>query len=153
MNEAAAPDHTTSHVKDLAPVEAGGTSALGNTWTQRLVIFLRVMAVISMLNGLRYWAQVCGFAFAPDGGFEAQPVAWQTATVFFAVIDLVAAVGLWLAAPWGAVIWLTSAVSMIVVEAFFPRIYDTSIIFMLFEPLAIAAYLTLAVLAAREQPA
>lgn len=153
MNEAAAPDQATSHVKDLAPVETGEQAAQASIWTHRLVIFLRVMAVISMLNGLRYWAQVCGFAFAPDGGFEAQPVAWQTATVFFAVIDLVAAVGLWLAAPWGAVIWLTSAVSMIVVEAFFPQIYDTSIIVMLFEPLAIAAYLTLAVLAAREQPA
>jgi hypothetical protein len=42
---------------------------------------------------------------------------------------------------------------MIVVEAFFPLIYDTPILFMLFEPLAIAAYLTLAALAAREQPA
>jgi hypothetical protein len=68
------------------------------------------------------------------------------------VIDLVAAVGLWLAAPWGAVIWLTSAVSMIVVEAFFPQIYDTMWIFMLYEPVVIAVYLTLAVLAAREQP-
>jgi hypothetical protein len=50
------------------------------------------------------------------------------------------------------VIWLTSAVSMIVVEAFFPQIYDTGILVMLFEPLAIAVYLSLAVMAAREQP-
>jgi len=35
--------------------------------------------------------------------FEHQPMAWQTATVYFAVIELVAAVGLWLATPWGAV--------------------------------------------------
>ena len=147
MTEPAAPQAT-----ELAPVHAEAAAKDANVWTQRLVIFLRVMAVISMLNGLRYWAQVCGFAFVPDGGFEAQPIAWQTATVFFAVIDLVAAVGLWLAAPWGAVIWLTSAVSMIVVEAFFPQIYDTPLIFMLYEPLVIAAYLTLAVLAAREQP-
>ena len=45
---------------------------------------------------------------------------WQTATVFFAVIDLVAAVGLWLAAAWGAVVWLTACVSMAAVEVFFP---------------------------------
>lgn len=147
MTEPAAPQ-----AAELAPVNAEAAAKDANVWTQRLVIFLRAMAVISMLNGLRYWAQVCGFAFVPDGGFEAQPIAWQTATVFFAVIDLMAAVGLWLAAPWGAVIWLTSAVSMIVVEAFFPQIYDTPIIVMLYEPLVIAAYLTLAVLAAREQP-
>ena len=93
-------------------------------WAKRLLWFLRVMAVVSMLNGLRYWAAVCGFAFVPQGGFEAQAIAWQTATVFFAVIDLVAAVGLWLAAPWGAVVWLTSAVSMVVIEVVFPEIYD-----------------------------
>ena len=151
MNETAASEPVASHVKELAPVNAEPKLGVSR-WTDRLVLFLRAMAILSMLNGLRYWAQVCGFGFAPPGGFEAQPIAWQTATVFFAVIDLVAAVGLWLAAPWGAVIWLTSAVSMIVVEAFFPQIYDSGILAMLFEPIAIAAYLTLAVLAAREQP-
>ncbi len=151
MNDTAATEPVASHVKELAPVDAAPKKD-ANIWTQRLELFLRAMAIISMLNGLRYWAQVCGFGFAPPGGFEAQPIAWQTATVFFAVIDLVATVGLWLAAPWGAVIWLTSAVSMIVAEAFFPQIYDSGILVMLFEPVAITAYLTLAVFAAREQP-
>ena len=31
------------------------------------------------------------------------------ATIFFAVLDLVAAVGLWLVAPWGGVVWLLTA--------------------------------------------
>ena len=43
--------------------------------------------------------------------------------MFFGVIDLVAAVGLWLAAPWGAVVWLTSVISMVAVEVLFPQIY------------------------------
>ena len=47
-------------------------------------------------------------------------MAWQTATVYFAVIELVAAVGLWLATPWGAVVWLTTVVSMAVIELMFP---------------------------------
>jgi len=153
MTESVTPEPAAPHAQELAPVNADANKISGNLWTYRLVLFLRAMAVISMLNGLRYWAQVCGFGFAPPGGFEAQSIAWQTATVFFAVIDLVAAVGLWLAAPWGAVIWLTSAVSMIVVEAFFPLIYDSYVIAMLFEPVVIVAYLSLAVLAAREQPA
>jgi hypothetical protein len=134
---------------DLAGVKTGEEAK--GIWTTRLVHFLRAMAVLSMLGGLRYWAAICGFAFVPEGGFEAQPVAWQTATVFFAVIDLVAAVGLWLAAPWGAVVWLTSAVSMIVVEVFFPQIYDSMLLAMLFHFPTIIAYLVLAILAAREQ--
>ncbi len=141
---------TQQNPHDLAPVRSA--SEPKGTWTERLVQYLRVMAAVSMISGLKYWAAICGFAFVPEGGFEAQPVAWQTATIFFAVINLVAAVGLWLAAPWGAVVWLTSAVSMIVVEAFFPQIYDDLLVVMVFHPAAIVAYLVLAVLAAREQP-
>ena len=139
------------NILDLAPVKGGAESGGTTVWGQRLLMFLRIMAALSMLNGLRYWAEVCGIAFVPPGGFEGQTVAWQTATVFYAVIDLVAAVGLWLAAPWGAVVWLTSAVSMVVIQVLFPRIYDNSFLIVLFQPVVIAAYLTLAVLAAREQ--
>jgi hypothetical protein len=141
-----------SHARELAPVRAGMAHLHATGWTQRLVWFMRVMAVISMLKGLRYWAAVCGFAFAPEGGFEAQTLPWQTATVFFGVIDLVAAVGLWLAAPWGAVVWLTSSVSMIVVEIFFPQIYGDLWLVLITEPIMIVAYLALAIQAAREQP-
>ena len=48
--------------------------------------------------------------------------------MFFAVIDLVAAVGLWLAAAWGAVVWLTAVVSMVAVEMFFPQVYGGGMI-------------------------
>ena len=34
----------------------------------------------------------------------------QATIVFFACFDLLAAVGLWLAAPWGGAIWLLCAV-------------------------------------------
>jgi len=60
------------------------------------------------------------FIGGEEDAFENQPMAWQTATVYFAVIELVAAVGLWLATPWGAVVWLTTVVSMAVIELMFP---------------------------------
>ena len=41
--------------------------------------------------------------------------------------ELVAAVGLWLATPWGAVVWLTTVVSMAVIELMFPGIYGGSL--------------------------
>ena len=96
---------------------------------------------------------MCGIGATADGGFEAHTVAWRTATVFFAVIDLVAAVGLWLAAPWGAVVWLTSAVSMAVVEVFFPQVFGGSILIVFFEAALLVLYLWLAIHAARERPA
>jgi len=139
------------NVIELEPVKAGAEARNGAVWGERLLWFLRGMAVLTMLYGLRYWATVCGMAFVPPGGFEAQSIAWQTATVFFAVIDLVAAVGLWLGAPWGAVVWLTSAISMVVIEIVFPNVFDDPWIVVMFQPVVIVAYLVLAVLAAREQ--
>src|SRR6185295_12807103 len=90
-------------IRGMEPVHAGEPEIQEARWTGRLVIFLRVMAVLSLAKGLYHWAIVCGFT-GPADGFEYQPTPWQTATIFFAVIDLVAAVGLWLAAAWGAVV-------------------------------------------------
>ena len=77
---------------------------------------------------------------------------WQAATIFFAVIDLVAAVGLWLAAAWGGVVWLTAAISMAAIELFFPQVYGGRIWIALFEFIAIFAYIALALMAGRERP-
>src|ERR1700748_2619671 len=123
-----------------------------NAWTRRLVLFLRIMAVLSILKGLYHWAQVTGFIGGEEEAFENQPMAWQTATVYVAVIELVAAVGLWLATPWGAVVWLTTVVSMAVIELMFPGIYGGSLIIVGAEAVMLAAYLALAWMAARERP-
>jgi hypothetical protein len=123
-----------------------------SAWTRRLVLFLRVMAVLSIIKGLYHWAQVTGFVGGEEEAFENQPMAWQAATVYFAVIELVAAVGLWLATPWGAVVWLTTVVSMAVIELMFPGIYGGSLLVVAVEALMLAAYLALAWMAARERP-
>jgi hypothetical protein len=123
-----------------------------NVWTRRLVFFLRIMAVVAVIKGLYHWAQVTGFIGSEEDAFENQPMAWQTATVYFAVIELVAAVGLWLATPWGAVVWLTTVVSMAVIELMFPGIYGGSLTVVALEAVMLAAYLALAWMAARERP-
>jgi hypothetical protein len=136
----------------LEPVHIGKAANMAGSWAEYLVLFLRIMAAVSLVKGLYHWAEVCGIGAPADGGFEAHTIAWQTATVFFAVIDLVAAVGLWLAAAWGAVVWLTSVVSMAVVEVFFPQVYGGSIFIVLAEATLLGMYLWLAIFAAREQP-
>jgi hypothetical protein len=135
----------------LEPVRPKG--AARGTWTEYLVLFLRIMAVLSLVKGLYHWSQVCSIGVAPDQTFQTHSLAWQSATVFFAVIDLVAAVGLWLAAAWGAVVWLTATVSMAVVELFFPSVYGGSIFIVLTEMSLLAVYLWLAICSARERPA
>lgn len=143
---------TTDQTRALEPVLARKTAQTQGPWTRRLVLFLRVMAVLSMLKGLFHWSVVLGIGEGADTRFAANSVPWQTATVYFAIIDLVAAVGLWLAAVWGAVVWLTAAVSMAVVEAFFPQIYGGSTTVVAIELALLCGYLFLAIQSAREHP-
>jgi Family of unknown function (DUF6163) len=137
----------------LEPVRAGKGARAAGSWTEYLVLFLRLMAAVSLVKGLYHWAQVCGIGAAHDGGFLAHTMAWRAATVFFAILDLVAAVGLWLAAAWGAVVWLSSVVSMAVVEVFFPNVYGGSMIVVFAEVTLLMVYLWLAIVSAREHPA
>jgi Family of unknown function (DUF6163) len=134
----------------LEPVHAGQGEQSGDIWATRLVVFLRVMAALALVKGLYYWAIVCGVGAPTPQGFDSYTMPYQSATVFFAVIDLVAAVGLWLAAPWGAVVWLTSVISMAAVEALFPQIYGGRLWVILVELALLGGYLLLALLSARE---
>jgi hypothetical protein len=137
----------------LEPVHAGEGEPSGEIWATRLVLFLRVMAAVALVKGLYYWAIVCGVGAPSPQGFDSYAMPYQSATVFFAVIDLVAAVGLWLAAAWGAVVWLSSVVSMAVVEIFFPNVFGGSIFVALIEMTLLGVYLWLAIVSAREHPA
>jgi hypothetical protein len=148
MSEPFVSDEATS----LEPVhEREGEPGVGR-WTGRLVVFLRAMAVVSMLKGLYHWSRVCGIGVDESQLFQLHSISWQAATVFFAVIDLVAAVGLWLAAAWGAVIWLMSIASMLALEVFFPQVFGSGILVGLVEAGLLLLYLLLALMSAREQP-
>ena len=140
---------TNEDVQSLEPVQEREGGPQVGAWTRRLVVFLRLMAALSMCKGIYHWARVCGI-----GGelFEYQSIAWQVATVFFAVIDLVAAVGLWLAAAWGAVIWLMSVASMLAFEIFFPQVFGGGVIIGVAEGSLLAIYLWLALKSAKEHP-
>ena len=138
--------------RTLGPVHGGESATGGRRWSYWLVVFLRIMAVVSLLKGLYHWAIVCGVNAPFSSGFDSYPRPYQVATVFFAVIDLVAGVGLWLAAPWGAVVWLTAVISMAAVEVLFPQIYGGSLWVVGLQLMMLGVYLWLALMAAREQP-
>lgn len=146
------PNAVSDDLRTLEPVREHEADRSVGLWTRRLILFLRTMAAISMVKGLYHWAQVCGIGFGDTPAFEMRSIAWQTATVFFAVIDLVAAVGLWLAAAWGAVIWLTSVASMLAVEIFFPQVFGGGWLTGLLEGGLLAIYLWLALKSAQEHP-
>lgn len=100
-----------SQVEDSAPEPIYG---------RILVWAMRLMAVLWFAKGLQNWAIILGIGHGPDGVFEQLPIVTQSATAFFAVVDLVAAVGLWMAAPWGGVIWLVAAIAYASVDLSMP---------------------------------
>src|SRR3984893_11643785 len=127
MSETPSRDPSRDNAMSVAAISSQRIESDDNVWTRRLVLFLRIMAVLSVIKGLYHWAQVTGFIGGEEDAFENQPMAWQAAAVHFAGVELVAAVGLWLATPWGAVVWLTTVVSMAVIELMFPGIYGGSL--------------------------
>jgi len=133
-------------------LEAPKPSKRDTAWTRRLVLFLRIMALVSMFKGLYHWSVVLGIGDGSGSTFEQATMAWQAATIFFAVIDLVAAVGLWLAAAWGGVVWLTASISMAAIELFFPQVFGGRLWIAIPEFIAIAIYIGLALMAGRERP-
>jgi hypothetical protein len=93
---------------------------VGINWRRVFTWFCRALALGWIVLGLFAWAQIIDLIPAGPRGFEARATTFQGITIYFAVIDLVAAVGLWLLAPWGLVVWLIAAVSRIVLALTFP---------------------------------
>jgi hypothetical protein len=87
-------------------------------WGRLLVWFMRIVAFVWLIKGLISWMAIIGF----HGAFEGHSTTVQATTIYFAVLDLVAAVGLWLLTTWGGVLWLLALTSQLILAFFFPRI-------------------------------
>lgn len=90
-------------------------------WRLVLVWFLRLLSVFWLAKGLMAWMVIFGVAADAQPPFENRLLSFQAIIVYFAVIDLVAAVGLWLTSTWGGVLWLLATLSHLLLSFFFPR--------------------------------
>jgi hypothetical protein len=134
-----------------APVEAEAVER-PSRYPLILDIFARLLSVAMMLLGLRQWAIILGVMASAGGPFEQMTVGWQVMTMHFAVVDLVAAVGLWMRVAWGDVVWLYAALSEIVIHTVFAETFGIDAGLIAFHSLTIIAGVTLTVLARRAAP-
>jgi hypothetical protein len=86
-----------------------------------LIVFMRLLAGLWAFQGLLEWSAIL---LPRETLFDNLPLLRGAAVIFFAVFDLVAAVGLWLAAPWGGLIWLLGALAQIVVAIALPGFFS-----------------------------
>ena len=70
-----------------------------------VIVYMRVMAILLLLAGLARACQVLGI-LTPEGlGFADLTPAKRSAAVTLLLVDIFAAVGLWVGAAWGPVMW------------------------------------------------
>lgn len=118
-------------------------------WRLMLVWFMRVVALAWMVKGLSYWLEILGAPGVP--AFEGRALSYQATVIYFAIINLVAAVGLWLTSTWGGVLWLLALMSNVILAAFFPAIINSGTVSLAVNVGLVVAYLTISWLASQEE--
>lgn len=104
------------------PIRVGDPGPAGDAakWGALLSRFMRIVAIFWLLQGLMHWRIVLT---AQQSIFETMPQNAAFAVIFFAVLDLIAGVGLWLATPWGGVLWLLIASAQIFLTLSMPGFF------------------------------
>ncbi|MFY9968649.1 MAG: hypothetical protein WBQ45_18245 [Roseiarcus sp.] len=104
-------DGVVEHIDPSPPNPSDGALSVAIAsvgWETALLWYMRTLAWVWVSKGLFNWAIVLG-AFPRLGDFTTMALPLQATIVAFACFNLLAAVGLWLAAPWGGAIWLLCA--------------------------------------------
>lgn len=118
-------------------------------WDVVLVWFMRLTALVWLAKAVANWAAILDvLPGAPP--FASEASARQTVIVYFAIIDAMAAVGLWLTSAWGGVVWLLAATSALTLALLTPHLLPMSVPHLAGEASIVAAYFVLSWLSARE---
>lgn len=94
----------------------------GLDWS--FVWFIRLVALVALVNGVYYWVRLMGFFPGLLWRFDLMPWMWQTAAVALALLMPVAATGLWMRAAWGPLLWIIAAVGEIAIYSVFSRYFE-----------------------------
>lgn len=86
-------------------------------------IFMRMMAVGCFYFGIRYWDLVIGVTSHGAIRFDVLSVPWRTVAASLAVLYPIIALGLWIGASWGVVLWAAAAGSEILMHTVWKHIF------------------------------
>lgn len=119
-------------------------------WSLVLVWFMRVLSLVWIAKGLGAWATILAVT-GTAMPFETATTSFQAITIYFAVLDLVAGVGLWLTSTWGGILWLFAVMSHLILAIFFPRFVSNGALIISLLIVSTALYLTFSWLAAIDE--
>ncbi|UDL95391.1 MULTISPECIES: DUF6163 family protein [Lichenihabitans] len=118
-----------------------------------LVWFMRLLSLLWVLQGLLHWWSVLSSDADSTATLSTMTSIGVAAVMFFAVIDLVAAVGLWLAAAWGGVVWLVTVAAQWLTILILPGFFDFDLVVGVVDVVLVIVYFLLTYQAARENAA
>ena len=108
------------------------------------------LSVVMLLFGLRQWAIILGAIPGGGGPFDQMSTAWAAGTIHMAVVDLVAAVGLWLRVAGGKVLWIYSALFEIALHTVFLSTFGPNLPVVGFHLATLAVFFALTIAARRQ---
>lgn len=88
-------------------------------------VLQRAVALSCLVFGVIYWIRLMGLFDGPEWRFDLMPIYWQATAAPLAVLFPFAAVGLWMLASWGPVIWALCAGTEIVMYGLFPSLFGS----------------------------
>lgn len=130
--------------------EPVATERTGPRYAELLVWFMRFVGALWLCKGLMHWSMVLGVDAGPGRRFADLATATQAATILFAVVDVIAGVGLWMVSAWGAVVWIVAAGLHAGLDVLAPQVFGRQLGFIAAVVTLVAAYASLTWLSARE---
>jgi hypothetical protein len=112
--------------------------------------YVVALSVVVLLFGLRQWAIILGVLEGAGGPFEDMSAPWFVVTIHMAVVNLVAAVGLWLRVAGGKVLWIYSALFEITLHTAFISTFGPSWLVVGFHAATLAVFFLLTILVWRQ---
>ncbi|MFK8251406.1 DUF6163 family protein [Ancylobacter terrae] len=135
---------------DMLDAALGPATVTLGLWEGRVLLYLRVLAGFLLLKTVYSWLLICGVFDGSTSRFEMLSTGAQAAVIWAAIMNPVAAVGLWLGAAWGVVLWLATTLVQVIINAWTPEGIGSQFIVAGFEVLLVIAYAVLAFKAAGE---
>lgn len=122
------------------------------SWRTAMTWYMRVLGIAWIATGIADWARIIGMLQVRGVWFWDLQVELQIAVVYFAVLSLVAGVGMWLTVSWGTVLWILAATSQVLCHTVLTDLFGSGLLVIGANVLTVMVYVGLAVLVEREEP-